>query len=419
MRPNVEQHHYLDDHVPTREGVRPVVLDLFCGAGGMSLGFEMAGYHIGLGVEKEELPYKTHCHNFDHRCHLGDIRDIQDPVAFVQEHGLDRVDVIIGGPPCQGYSRVGRGKLRHLKNDPNYIHDPRNKYYKDFIRFVEALRPLYFVLENVPDMQYYADGQGLVLDKALRKLSTLGYTGGPEDRPVWGILQADHYGVPQTRQRLFIVGNRLGHQIQWPPPPTHEDNPVSVWEAIGDLPIIAHECRLDEMPYEPRCELNEYQRMMREGMDGKLYNHQTRWHNQQDLQAFTWMPEGWKYVNLPQRFKRYRDDIFKDKYRKLYRTEPSWTIEAHIGKDTYRHIYPAGLGDVEPPRTISVREAARLQSFPDRFRFIGPFTRQFYQVGNAVPPFLAKAVAGFIRPRVLKGLPEPAGMEVNQGVALG
>lgn len=210
----MEQHHYLDDHVPTREGVRPVVLDLFCGAGGMSLGFEMAGYHIGLGVEKEELPYKTHCHNFDHRCHLGDIRDIQDPVAFVQEHGLDRVDVIIGGPPCQGYSRVGRGKLRHLKNDPNYIHDPRNKYYKDFIRFVEALRPLYFVLENVPDMQYYADGQGLVLDKALRKLSTLGYTGGPEDRPVWGILQADHYGVPQTRQRLFIVGNRLGHQIQ-------------------------------------------------------------------------------------------------------------------------------------------------------------------------------------------------------------
>jgi DNA (cytosine-5)-methyltransferase 1 len=135
-----------------------------------------------------------------------------------------------------------------------------------------------------------------------------------------------------------------------------------------------------------------------------LYNHQTRWHNQQDLHAFAWMPEGGKYADLPKKFKRYRDDIFKDKYRKLYRHQPSWTIEAHIGKDSYRHIHPAGLGDGEPPRTISVREAARLQSFPDRFRFLGPFTKQFHQVGNAVPPLLAKAVAQAILSDVLIGL---------------
>jgi DNA (cytosine-5)-methyltransferase 1 len=162
------------------------------------------------------------------------------------------------------------------------------------------------------------------------------------------------------------------------------------------------------MPYEPRCELTEFQRLMREGSDTVLYNHQTRWHNQQDLHAFAWMPEGCKYVALPQRFKRYRDDIFKDRYRKLYRDKPSWTIEAHIGKDTYRHIYPSGLGGNEPPRTISVREAARLQSFPDRFRFIGPFTRQFYQVGNAVPPLLARAVAEVIRPGVVMGIADRA-----------
>jgi DNA (cytosine-5)-methyltransferase 1 len=116
------------------------------------------------------------------------------------------------------------------------------------------------------------------------------------------------------------------------------------------------------------------------------------------------MPEGWKYIQLPERFKRYRDDIFKDKYRKLLRDQPSWTVEAHLARDTYRHIYPAGLGDPEPPRTISVREAARLQSFPDRFRFIGPFTLQFYQVGNAVPPLLAKAIADHIKPYVTEGM---------------
>ena len=379
----------------------PVVLDVFCGAGGMSLGFEMAGYHIGLGVEKEELPYKTHSHNFDGRCYLGDIHDIQDPWAFIREHGLEQVDVIIGGPPCQGFSRVGRGKIRSLLNDSTYIHDPRNQYYKEFIRFVQALHPLYFVMENVPDMRYYADGDGLLLHKVLRKLEGLGYKVG------WDVLQADHYGVPQTRRRLFVIGNRLGQAIPWPEK-THEGKPVTVWQAINDLPVVPHGHREDEMLYAPRCVLNGYQSLMRRGAGDVLYNHQTRWHNKQDLEAFAWLREGGKYVELPDEYKRYRDDIFKDKYWKLYRDRPSWTIEAHIGKDTYRHIYPSREGEPEPPRTISVREAARLQSFPDRFRFLGPFTRQFFQVGNAVPPLLTKAVAEAILPDVLMGMAERA-----------
>jgi len=378
----------------------PAVLDLFCGAGGMSLGFKMAGYHIGLGVEKEELPYKTHCHNFGVHCHLGDVRDIPDPTAFIQEYGLERADVIIGGPPCQGFSRVGRGKLRSLKHDSTYIHDPRNQYYKEFIRFVEALQPLYFVMENVPDMRYYADGDELLLVKALHRFRELGYTVD------WRVLQADHYGVPQTRRRLFIAGNRLGQEIRWPLK-TREGNSISIWQAISDLPIVPHGHRQDEMPYEPRCELNKYQRLMRRGAGDVLYNHQTRWHNEQDLAAFAWLREGGKYVELPDKYRRYRDDIFKDKYRKLYRDHPSWTIEAHIGKDTYRYIYPSREEEPEPPRTISVREAARLQSFPDRFRFIGPFTRQFYQVGNAVPPLLAKAIAEAILPGVLAEIGSP------------
>ena len=386
---------------------KPVVLDLFCGAGGMSLGFQMVGYHIGLGLDKESLPCQTHAHNFGGRCVQADIKDITGPEAFVHEHGLERVDVIIGGPPCQGFSRVGRGKLRQVNNDPTFIHDPRNQYYKEFIRFVKALMPLYFVMENVPDMRYYADGEGLVLEKALSSLGELGYSGGPDGRPYWNVLRANHYGVPQTRHRLFIVGNRLGKSIA-NPRRTHLNQLVTVWEAIGDLPIVSHGFREDEIAYSPR-QSPAYQRRMRAGMrerglQGVLFNHQTRWHNDQDLEAFAWMPEGGKYVDLPSRFKRYRDDIFQDKYRKLVRDNPSWTVEAHIGKDTYRHIYPSRHDEPEPPRTISVREAARLQSFPDWFRFIGPFTRQFHQVGNAVPPLLAKAVAKSILPGVLEGM---------------
>jgi DNA (cytosine-5)-methyltransferase 1 len=377
---------------------KPVVIDLFCGAGGLSLGFQMAGYQIGLGIEKEKWPWETHKYNFGGKSHLGDIHDIEDPKEFIRQYGLERVDVIIGGPPCQGFSRVGRGKIRSLKSDPAYVHDPRNRYYEDFVRFVDALRPLYFVMENVPDMQYYYNEQGeLLIEKILRCFDELGYVAS------YRVLRADYFGVPQTRKRLFIVGNCLGYEITWPQP-THKFNPITVWEAISDLPIVPPGHRNDEIPYEPRGELSPYQQLMRENAGSVLYNHQTRKHNKQDLEAFAWLEEGGKYADLPAKYKRYRDDIFKDKYRKLYRDYPSWTIEAHIGKDTYRYIYPSRKGEPEPPRTISVREAARLQSFPDRFRFLGPFTKQFHQVGNAVPPLLAKAVAEAILPGVVAGM---------------
>jgi DNA (cytosine-5)-methyltransferase 1 len=129
---------------------KPVTLNLFCGAGGMSLGFQIAGYHIGLGVDNDPLACQAHAHNFGGRCVLEDISIITDPRACIQEHSLEWVDVIIGGPPCQGFSRVGRGKLREVRNDSTYIHDPRNQYYKEFVRFVEALQPLYFVSAKMP-----------------------------------------------------------------------------------------------------------------------------------------------------------------------------------------------------------------------------------------------------------------------------
>lgn len=378
--------------------IKPVVLDLFCGAGGMSLGFQMAGYDIGLGVEKEKYPYETHYYNFGEKCYQGDVQSIANPETFIQDCNMKNVDIIIGGPPCQGFSRVGRGKMRSLQCDPTYTHDPRNQYYKEFIRFVKSLKPLYFVMENVSEMQYYKNDYGLLIDEMINEFSDIGYIAE------YNVLRADHYGVPQTRRRLFIIGNRLNNPISWPEK-THEINPVTVWQAIGDLPIISSgQYRHNEMDYTPRCQLNKYQRFMRAGAGDKLFNHQTRGHNEQDLTAFEMMDEGSKYSDLSYEYKRYRDDIFKDKYRKLVRDKPSWTIEAHIGKDSYRYIYPSREGEPEPPRTISVREAARLQSFPDRFVFMGPFTKQFHQVGNAVPPLMAKAIAIHILPKVREGI---------------
>lgn len=383
----------------------PVVLDLFCGAGGMSLGFEMAGYTIGLGIEKDELPWKTHHANFGGHCHLDSIESIPDPQEFIGDQGLEHVDVIVGGPPCQGYSRVGRGKLRNIHNNRDYT-DPRNQYYLQFLRFITSLRPLYFVMENVPEICTYCDAEEnpdeSLPDTIQRLLMPHGYI------VEWRVLKAHHYGVPQTRKRFFLIGNRLNQAICWSEP-THADDPIKVWDAISDLPIVGIKARDDEIPYVPRHEpLTAYQEQMREGAGGILYNHQTRWHNKQDLEAFAHLPEGGKYYQLDEEYKRYRDDIFKDKYRKLKRDEPSWTLEAHIGKDTYRHIYPSREGEPEPPRTISVREAARLQSFPDRFRFYGPFTRQFMQIGNAVPPLLAKAIAQGILPGVQAGMRQEA-----------
>lgn len=212
-------------------GLWPVVVDLFSGAGGLSLGFEMAGYHIGLGIEKEELAAQTYSYNLSRPCEPTDITRTSDPVGYLHEHGIDRVDVITGGPPCQGFSRVGRGKLRHLRNDRAFLHDPRNKYWMEFARFVRKLRPLYFVMENVPDLAYYREGEGLLIERILKTFrDRLGYT------VEWRVLRADEFGVPQTRERLFIIGNRLGVLCG---PGSHEARLASLG-ASGPSPFPDH-----------------------------------------------------------------------------------------------------------------------------------------------------------------------------------
>jgi DNA (cytosine-5)-methyltransferase 1 len=202
---------------------------------------------------------RTHSYNFLSKSIQQDIRTIADPVAFLQELGLDRVDVIIGGPPCQGYSLIGRGKLKSLGAEREaYYRDVLNNLYQEFTRFVMALQPLAFVMENVPSMAHYDSGE--LVERI--KQSFPGYN-AVDNR----LLNAVHYGVPQNRERLFIQGNRLGMRIHWPDVPQVFDNPLTVAEAIGDLPPRDPGMLDDEvLPYHFPPDPTDYQRRMRERM---------------------------------------------------------------------------------------------------------------------------------------------------------
>lgn len=356
-----------------------ITLDLFCGAGGMSLGFESAKFFVAAGLDKESLAIATHDYNFLSKGIACDIREITDPQELLVRLGLSRVDVIVGGPPCQGFARIGKGKIRSIELE-HYYEEVMNSLYKEFMRFVEVLQPLAFVMENVPDMARYQNGE--ILKRIKRNFGD--YTID------WQILNAVDYGAPQKRQRLFVQGNRIGQKVHWPKLRAARRH-VTVRDAIGDLPDRTPPSLEEVLPYDPQQPLTEYQQKMREGVrldqENKIFGHIIRQVRDDDRLIFSLLKEGQKYRDLPAELQRYRTDIFDDKYWRLVYDQPSWTVTAHIRKDAYRYIHP------EHCRTLSIREFARLQSFPDRFLFAGPRTERLRQIGNAVPPFLARAIA--------------------------
>ncbi len=356
-----------------------IVLDLFCGAGGMSWGFESAGFFVAAGVDHEPQATMTHGYNFLSKGVACDIRTLADPRDLLAQLGLPRVDVIIGGPPCQGFARIGKGKIRSIELD-GYYDEVLNTLYQEFMRFVEVLEPLAFVMENVPEMARYQNGE--IIRRIKRHFSA--YT--IDSR----ILNAVHFGVPQRRQRLFVQGNRIGQQVSWPKTQALVQF-VTVREAISDLPVRTPPSLVEELPYEPQQPLTVYQQKMRKGVPrdqtDKIFDHIIRQVRDDDRIIFSLLKEGQKYRDLPPEYQRYRTDIFDDKYSRLIYDQPAWTVTAHIRKDAYRYIHP------EYCRTLSVREFARLQSFPDHFRFAGPRTERLRQIGNAVPPLLARAIA--------------------------
>ena len=390
-------------------------VDLFGGAGGMSLGFKMAGFRPLATLDSFGPGNDTYRKNFSSMPPENVVcADAGAPGAieeFVATTGLKRGDarVVIGGPPCQGFSVAGRVKLASLdtekgtRADPRFIDDPRNLLYKSFIKFIAHLRPDVVVMENVTGMISYKNGA--VVKEIESNLAELGYPNCDHR-----VLNAADYGVPQMRNRVFFMATRSGLTASWPKP-THMKKTkstvidpgkapkyhVTAWDAICDLPRVRRpeknaksKNRKLEYSKPPLC---DFQKKMRGTMTA-VENNTTRWHRQKDLEVFDHMKPGDRWADLSRSDKNkigYNDDSFNDKWRRLPLNRPSWTVTSHLSKDGYMFIHPT------QNRTISVREAARLQSFPDRFVFEGSRSSQFKQIGNAVPPLLARAIALSVR----------------------
>lgn len=345
------------------------VLDLFCGAGGLSLGFSMAGYNIVGGVEWDKAAMETHKKNFNTDFEFcGDINEISNQEISSK---FNDVDVIIGGPPCQGFSALNR----HNKDLED---DPRNKLFLQFLRFVEIIKPKALLIENV--RQILTSKDGYAKNTICQMLDEMGYN------VQYQVLNASEFGVPQKRMRAFFVGVRkdLG-EFTFDMLDKHKVNKkVTVDEALEDLYKIEvkHNDTADMYPINPLIK-NDYLKIMHDG-SGVVHNHFIRYPHERVQNRIKYVPSGGNWKDVPEElFPSKRANRHSNYMKRLDRNGQSITIDT--GHDVYFHP----IFDRNP----TVRESARLQSFPDSFIFTGTRIQQLRQVGNAVPPLLAKCLA--------------------------
>ena len=358
--------------------------DLFSGAGGISLGLEEAGYEVVLGVDHYTEAVKTHAHHFAGMSVDWDLSTADSIIKVADLMKECGIEILAGGPPCQPFSKAGRNGIRKLveegRREPK---DERRELWRSYIEIVDRARPRAIIMENVPDMAL--DTEMFIFRSLVEELEQLDYSVYAKVIETW------RYGVPQHRQRLIVVAFRDGLEFEWP-----DDYPekVSLWNAIGDLPEVEGGWRPEGgadgwAEYdEPLTEFQRYIRRRVTTADAhKVFDHITRPVREDDREIFEMMDSSTKYSDLPEHLRRYRADIYDDKYKRLDENDVSRTITAHIAKDGYGFIHP------RQPRTLTVREAARIQTFPDDFRFNGPPSAAFKQIGNAVPPRAAGAIA--------------------------
>jgi len=364
-----------------RSLITPTAIDLFCGAGGLSLGLEDAGFTVVLGADSDPYALETHGHNVRGLTYKGDLSDPTDLIETLDRWGMAKVDLIAGGVPCQPFSQAGRSKIRSLvKTGDRSPVDPRASLWMSFLAVVKHVKPRAVLVENVPGLAIW--DEGAVLIGLCEGLQDLGYWVDPR------VVNAHDHQVPQHRSRLFIVGFRDRTHFSWPPA-SHKQKP-SVRRAIGDLPRIPPGHREEEIRYvapeDPSDLLLRLRRLVSPDDSRRVWDHISREVRPDDAEAFSSLRPGGTYLDLPKSLRRYRDDIFSDKYKRLEWDGLSRTITAHIAKDGYWYIHPG------QDRTLSIREAARLQTFPDWFRFAGNPSHRQAQIGNAVPPLLAEAI---------------------------
>ncbi|MBR5529225.1 MAG: DNA cytosine methyltransferase [Oscillospiraceae bacterium] len=346
-------------------------VDLFCGAGGFSKGFLDAGYNVVLGVDFDDAALKTFQRNHGNTCamklDLFDSNNIEKIVQYLNNIGIEDLDVLIGGPPCQGFSYAGKME----------IDDERNFLYLAMVKLTEQLKPKAVLLENVLAMVEAHGGIGA--KRIIDDFSKIGY------KMTCKVLFAPDYGVPQIRKRVFFVGLRDADQsFEFPEAVVEATHYVTTEEAISDLPSLQDEHGLihrgeteQEYMTEPT---SEYQRSMRKNMS-VVYNHIGSVPIEKTRTMIALVPEGKNYLALPEEYRgMYK---YHEALTRYHSKKPSLTI--NTGHRSHFHY--------KWNRIPTVRESARLQSFPDDFIFYGNQSEQFKQVGNAVPPLLGKAIA--------------------------
>lgn len=427
------------------------VIDLFSGCGGLALGFLQIGFPIATGLEIDEAAQLTASYNLHWKHgkeseHLN--LDITENNADVFKEFIQSDPIVIGGPPCQAYSIAGRAKLRSLGEERIATKDKRGTLYKDFLRHALELNAKAIVMENVPESTNF-DNQNIP-EIVCEELDKRGYT------TYWTLLNSADFGVPQTRERIFVVAvkKEITSELHLPIP-THR--PLSTYirkhrnfkntrfyrpaiipsahlpywitatEALSDLPSLfptpKSSYKLNKLnmvlPYKTEPQ-NEFQKKIRKNVFPKnlVTGHAFR-KTLRDFPIFEEMKPGDNYLqalsianklfereclrlNISPNTEKYFElkkkmvppysaEKFLTKWRKIDTNRPSHTLVAHLSTDTYSHIHPW------EPRGISVREAARLQSFPDDFLFNCTMSEAFKQIGNAVPPLLSQAIAETIK----------------------
>jgi DNA (cytosine-5)-methyltransferase 1 len=337
------------------------LVDLFSGCGGLSFGFEDAGYECIVGVDIDQPALNTFSHNHPNAKALNlDLSQDSSIDEIITNIGGRDVEVIVAGPPCQGFSLTG----------PRNESDKRNKLFYSVFKLAEKVKPKFIVIENVPGIATLYDGRAKAA--ITEEFERLGYSKSEK------LVYAPDYGVPQIRKRMFFVGKLDCEPFEFPEPTHTKDRYITCEQAIGDLDSLQFSLGDEETDYSS-SPMSSYQRMMRE-KSSKLTNHVGTRHTDLVVSVIRQVPEGGNHKDLPPGVGDSRK--FNEAWTRYHSQKPSKTIDT--GHRNHFHY--------KWDRVPTARENARLQSFPDRFRFVGPKTQQYKQIGNAVPPLLGHAL---------------------------
>ena len=348
-------------------------IDLFAGSGGISYGLSQAGFDMRLGIEIDpNFAVTLKENNKNMKVVVSDIRVI-DPAEVVKSSGLRKKDInlIVGGPPCQGFSQSNR-RSRNLDN-------PLNNLYKEFFRFIRVLQPQVFLLENVAGLKTLH--RGAVFQDILKTGEKVGYY------VQWDVVNAEDFGVPQRRKRIIFIGTKQKTDNLFY---VKKNKPVTVRSALDDLPILENGNAVGESKYSQDGKLSNYQKMMRKNNGNIVSNNLVTRNSALVVERYKYIPPGGNWKNIPPHLmSNYKnpDNCHGWIYYRLRWDEPSVVI-SNFRKNML--IHP------EQHRGLSVREAARLQSFPDQYIFYGPLGSQQQQVANAGPPLLVEKMGNNI-----------------------